>query len=294
MKSTSKQSSGTRAARGGARLNVAYLGKPGSYSHEVALRRFSKSAALTARRTIMEVFEAVANDEVAYGVVPVENTLGGPIFDTVDQLIREDFVAAGLVICEDLSLHVTLSLLGHKSIKPKRIYSHFVPLKHCSDWLRSRYPDAAIMETESTSEAVERAAEEGDAWAIGNTGAAALHDLDVIVPRLGSRAQNITRFHLIGKKPLAPKAGTRTVLVFGLIHQPGSLVQALLALAEFKVNMTRIVSRALPNNPDEYLFVVECEGDARQAAFTQAVALLRTRSTNLRILGSYRVVEKYE
>lgn len=294
MKSTSKHPAGTAAARGGSRVSVAYFGKPGSYSHEVALRRFSKSATLTPRRTITEVFEAVANDEVAYGVVPVENTLGGPIFDTVDQLIREDFVAAGLVICEDLSLHVTLSLLGRKTVKPKRIYSHFVPLKHCSDWLHSRYPDAAIMETESTSEAVERAAEEGDAWAIGNTGAAALHHLDVIVPRLGSRAQNITRFHLIGKKPLAPKAGTRTVLVFGLIHQPGSLVQALLALAKYQVNMTRIVSRALPNNPDEYLFVVECEGNARQANFTKALALLRTCSTNLRILGSYRVVDKYE
>ena len=293
MKSSSKKKTGTPAVRA-ARVNVAYFGKPGSYSHEVALRRFSKSAALTPRRTITEVFEAVAGDEVAYGVVPIENTLGGPIFDTVDQLIREDFVAAGLMICEELSLHVTLSLLGRKAVKPKRIYSHFVPLKHCSDWLRSRYPDAAIMETESTSEAVERAAEEGDAWAIGNTGAAALHHLDVIVPRLGSRAQNITRFYLVGKKPLAPRAGSRTLLVFGLIHQPGSLVSALLALAKFQVNMTRIVSRALPNNPDEYLFVVECEGNARQPAFTKALALLRTRSTNLRILGSFRVVEKYE
>jgi chorismate mutase / prephenate dehydratase len=293
MKSTSKLKAGTTPARV-ARVNVAYFGKPGSYSHEVALRRFFKSAAMTPRRTITEVFEAVANDEVGYGVVPIENTLGGPIFDTVDQLIREDFGAAGLVICEELSLHVTLSLLGRKNIKPKRIYSHFVPLKHCSDWLRSRYPEAAILETESTSEAVERAAVEGDAWAIGNTGAAALHHLDVIVPRLGSRAQNITRFYLVGKKPPAPKTGNRTLLVFGLIHQPGSLVQALQALAKFHVNMTRIVSRALPNNPDEYLFVVECEGNPQQANFIKALALLRTCSTNLRILGSFRVVEKFE
>ena len=93
---------------------------------------------------------------------------------------------------------------------------------------------------------------------------------------------------------MAPRSGSRTLLVFGLIHQPGSLVSALLALAKFQVNMTRIVSRALPNNPDEYLFVVECEGNAQQANFSKALALLRTRSTNLRILGSFRVVEKYE
>jgi chorismate mutase/prephenate dehydratase len=276
------------------KLTVAYFGKPGSFSHEVAARRFPKGAELTPRRTISEVFEAVASGEAVHGVVPIENTLGGPIFDTVDQLIREDFGAAGLVVSEELSLHVMLSLLGRKNVKPKRIYSHFVPLKHCGDWVRARYPDAALLEAESTSEAVERAAQEGDAWAIGNRGAAALHKLDVIVPRLGSRAQNITRFYLIGTKPATVRSGLRTLLAFGLLHRPGSLVSALEALAKFGVNMTRIVSRALPNNPDEYLFLVECEGSPKQQAFAKAMALLKTRSTNLRPLGTFRVVDKYE
>ena len=276
-------------------ISVAYFGKPGSYSHEVAARRFHK-ATLTPRRTVLDVFDAVANEEVGYGIVPIENTLGGPIYDTVDQLIREDFSAAGVKVFEELSLHVTLSLLGRKNAQakgPKRIYSHFVPLKHCGDWVRSKYPEATLLEAESTSEAAERAAADPDAWAIGNKSAAELHKLDIIVPRLGSKAQNITRFYLIGKKPAA-KGAARTLMVFGLVHRPGSLVEALSVLAKFDVNMTRIVSRALPNNPDEYLFLVECEGQPTQQNFEKALAMLRTRTANLRVLGLFRVVEKYE
>lgn len=284
----------TTAAGGLVPTIVAYFGKPGSYSHEVAARRFTRHAALKSCRMISDVFETVARDAADYGVVPIENTLGGPIYDTVDELIRQNEPPIGLSVCEELSLHVMLSLLGRKQAPPKRIYSHFVPLKHCGDWVRARYPGAAILETESTSEAVERAAREPDAWAIGNRGAAAMHKLHVIVSKLGTKAENITRFYLLGRHPGAARSATRTLLVFGLEHRPGSLVTALLVLGKHKINMTRIVSRALPHNPEEYLFLVECEGAMSQPRFQKAFADLAGKTRNLRSLGSFGVVEKFE
>jgi chorismate mutase/prephenate dehydratase len=273
---------------------VAYFGKPGSYSHEVAARRFPRNAVLKSCRMISDVFEAVTRDAADYGVVPIENTLGGPIYDTVDELIRQNEPPIGLTVCEELSLHIMLSLLGRKTTPPKRIYSHFVPLKHCGDWVRARYPGAAILEAESTSEAVERAASEPDAWAIGNRGAAAMHQLHIIVPKLGTRAENITRFYLLGRHAGVPRSATHTLLVFGLQHRPGSLVVALQVLQKHKINMTRIVSRALPHNPEEYLFLVECEGAMNQPHFQKAFAELTVKSRHLRSLGSFRVVEKFE
>ncbi len=282
------------AAHGLVPMIAAYFGKPGSYSHEVAARRFPRNAVLKSCRMISDVFEAVARDAADYGVVPIENTLGGPIYDTVDELIRQNATPIGLTVCEELSLHVMLSLLGRKQAPPKRIYSHFVPLKHCGDWVRARYPGAAILETESTSEAVERAACEPDAWAIGNRGAAVMHKLHVIVPKLGTKAENITRFYLLGKHPGVARSATRTLLVFGLEHRPGSLVTALQVLQRHKINMTRIVSRALPHNPEEYLFLVECEGAMTQPSFQKAFAELTGKSRHLRSLGSFRVIEKFE
>jgi chorismate mutase/prephenate dehydratase len=273
---------------------VAYFGKPGTFSHEVALRRFGEGADLASGRTVSDVFNAVVEGAAAYGVVPIENTLGGPIYDTIDQLIRPDLAPLGLVVREELSLQVTLSLMGKKGTTPRRIYSHFVPLKHCTPWLRERYPEAQILEAESTAEAVERAAAEGDAWAIGNKAAAAIYRLDVIEPNLGAQGANVTRFFLIGCKPEPPPPDGRTLLVFGLEHRPGSLVAALAALGAEGVNLTRIVSRALPDNPEEYLFLIECEGTALKANFRKALALLETHATGVRSLGAFRVTPKYE
>ncbi|WP_437658618.1 prephenate dehydratase [Sorangium sp. So ce1182] len=273
---------------------VAYFGRPGTFSHEVAARRFSQGAELEPRRTISAVFDAVAGGAATYGVVPIENAVGGPIYDTVDELIRREGTGAALVVCEELSLHVTLSLLGRKGVTPRRIYSHFVPLKHCGDWLRENYPGAQILEAESTAEAVERAAQDGEAWAIGNKGAAAIYKLDILVPKLGVKGENITRFFVVGRAEEPPPAGGRTLLLFGLDHRPGALVAALSALGRHHINLTRIVSRALPDSPEEYLFLVECEGSTEEPSFREALALLQQHATGVRSLGSFRVSQKYE
>ncbi|XXT17433.1 prephenate dehydratase domain-containing protein [Sorangium sp. So ce429] len=278
-----------------ARQRVAYFGRPGTFSHEVASRRFGQGAELEPRRTISAVFDAVAGGAATYGVVPIENAVGGPIYDTVDELIRREGTGAALVVCEELSLHVTLSLLGRKGVTPRRIYSHFVPLKHCGDWLRENYPGAQILEAESTAEAVERAAQDGEAWAIGNKGAAAIYQLDILVPKLGVKGENITRFFVVGRaEEPPPPAGGRTLLLFGLDHRPGALVAALSALGRHHINLTRIVSRALPDSPEEYLFLVECEGSTAEPSFKEALALLQQHATGVRSLGSFRVSQKYE
>ncbi|WP_437480811.1 prephenate dehydratase domain-containing protein [Sorangium sp. So ce1014] len=276
------------------RQRVAYFGRPGTFSHEVASRRFGASADLEPRRTISDVFDAVADGAATYGVVPIENAVGGPIYDTVDQLIGREGTGAALVVCEELSLHVTLSLLGRPGVAPKRIYSHFVPLKHCGDWLRENYPGAQILAAESTAEAVERAAQDGEAWAIGNKGAAAIYNLEILVPKLGAKGENITRFFVVGKTAEPPPSGGRTLLLFGLDHRPGALVAALSALGRHHINLTRIVSRALPDSPEEYLFLVECEGSTEEPEFKDALALLEQHATGVRSLGSFRVSRKYE
>jgi len=71
------------------RLTVAYFGKPGSFSHEVAARRFPQGAELTPRRTISEVFEAVATGEAVHGVVPIENMIDESALLNLDKRLRQ-------------------------------------------------------------------------------------------------------------------------------------------------------------------------------------------------------------
>jgi prephenate dehydratase len=89
---------------------VAYLGPEGTFSHLVALRRYPKGKGLPCA-TISEVFHAVRSGAAASGIVPIENSSGGTITETVDLLIEE---AGHLFVTEELALDVRLALLGKK------------------------------------------------------------------------------------------------------------------------------------------------------------------------------------
>lgn len=278
-----------------AALTISYFGLPGSYSHETARRRFRirDPQRLVSQRTVSDVFEALRRGESAYGIVPIENTLGGVIPETVDQLMREDFPGSGLQICEELALHVKLALLGHKGPPPRRIFSHFAPLKIVGNWLRQQYRGAELIEVESTSAAASRAAQDRGAAAVASCSAAPIYRLDVLKARLPSDCANITQFFMIGGKPPPLRGRLHTVAVFGLQHRPGSLVRALQMLARHQLNLTRVVSRAKPHQPHEYVFLVEFEGHLGQQRTRAACAALRKVTQFVNLLGSFPVRKEF-
>jgi chorismate mutase/prephenate dehydratase len=278
------------------KTTISYFGLPGSYSHEMALRRFvskRKAHPLQSCRTVEEVFGTLRRGESSQGVVPIENTLGGPIPDTVDQLTREDFPTSGLRICEALTLRVNLALLGHRGQVPQKIYSHFAPLKNCGGWLRQKYADAELIEVESTAEAASRASKDKKSAAVASAGAASIYRLNVLHAPLPSEAENITQFFVIGTHPPPLRSNSHTAVVFGLQHKPGSLVNALGVLAKHRLNLTRIVSRAKPLEPSEYLFLIEFEGHLGQPKVRAAYDQLLRCTQFVRPLGSFLVRKEF-
>src|SRR5262245_39295766 len=63
-------------------LRVAYLGPPGTFSHQAALRHFGHLAELAPCASIRDVFARVARGEASLGLVPVENTTEGIVTQT--------------------------------------------------------------------------------------------------------------------------------------------------------------------------------------------------------------------
>ena len=276
--------------------SISYFGLPGSYTHEAAVRRFHHLRSpdhLVSCRTVADVFDALRRGEAAYGVVPIENTLGGPIPDTVDQLVREDFHENDLRICEELALQVKLALLGHRGTLPRKIFSHFAPLKNVGRWLREQYQDAELVEVESTAEAAARAAREKGGAAVASVTAARIYHLDVLKAPLPSECENITQFFVMGTRSFPVRKKGHTVVVFGLPHQPGSLVRALDVLARHRLNLTRIVSRAKPREPSEYVFLVEFEGHLGERRTRVAYEELQRWTQFMRPLGSFPVRKEF-
>ena len=106
---------------------VAFLGPLGTYSHLVAEKRFGRKSTLIPLPSILDVCSYVSRHGERHGVVPIENSSGGAIYETVDILLTN---RPKVHILEELTLNVHLALIGRKNTRLDVLYSHFAPMEH--------------------------------------------------------------------------------------------------------------------------------------------------------------------
>jgi chorismate mutase / prephenate dehydratase len=286
----------TRSRRAGERdvSTVAFLGPEGSFAHLAAKDRFGKSAKLVPCSSVREVFDFVSTDRPSLGVVPIENSSGGNIYETIDRIIEPDY---GLFIQESIAVNVNLALLGRNRKKIKTIYSHFAPLHHCERWLSSHFPHVELRESTSTSAAAKKAAEEEGAAAISSRFAGEIYDVDVLeypLPPVQCEVRNVTQFVVLGQGEPVAEVGDRTTLVVTLKNEPGSLYNFITPFKRAGVNLSRILSRPIVGKPNSYVFFVDVEGKASEKSVERAIKQGAKLSEGLRIVGSYPVHSPYD
>ena len=115
-------------------MTIAYQGEPGAFS-EAAARRVDPDARLIPCRSFDEVFDAVQAGTSAYGVLPIENSIGGSIHRNYDLLVEHHLPIVGEV--ELPVVHHLLALPGVGLADLKRVYSHPQGLAQCERFLRT-------------------------------------------------------------------------------------------------------------------------------------------------------------
>ncbi len=265
---------------------VAYLGPVGTFSHIVARKRFRSDDRLAACPSMGAIFDFLLNDPTALAVVPLENSSGGTIYDTVDLLIEN---AGSLFVIEEIALDVRIVLIGREKAPVKRIFSHFVQLQHHREWLRANYPKAETEAVASTAVAAERAAAIKGGAALSAPGAAEIYGLDVLArPQVGSKV-NVTQFLVLSRqeqRPADPR-NARTALAVSFGNESGSLYRFLEPFAKAEVNINRIISRPYPGKADRAVFFLEIDGAPGLPAYDAVIQRARKRSDALYEFGSY-------
>ena len=87
-------------------MRIAYQGEPGAFS-EAAARQVSTEAHLVPYKRFEDVFDAVDAGPANYGVLPIENSIGGSIHRNFDLLIEHHLPIVG-----ELELPVVHHLLA--------------------------------------------------------------------------------------------------------------------------------------------------------------------------------------
>jgi prephenate dehydratase len=162
-----------------------YLGPEGTFA-EQALRQLPAAARglCTPARSVPEALDAVRDGDADAAVVPLENSIGGQVGVTLDELAT----GAPLVITREIVLAVEFALAGRPGVRLDAVgtvAAHPQASAQCRGWLRKNLPDAVVVDVLSNgAAAVGAAVGEYDAAICAPIGAQR-HRLAVLAEQIG-------------------------------------------------------------------------------------------------------------
>ncbi len=266
-------------------IEVAFPGEPGAYSEEAALKFFGPLAITKPQESLEDAFRAVEQDEVQFGIAPIENSLEGTIGRSYDLLL-----ASSLKVCGELELRVTHCLVANPETRLdaiKKVYSHPQALGQCRTFLKQL--GCRLVPTSDTAISVKMLKEKGstDAGAIASARAAEIYQMKILAREIEDNPSNFTRFFILAKEDCPPSGNDKTSIVFSVKHRPMALYDLLSKFASNGVNLTKIESRPTRQKAWEYNFYLDFEGHREDKAPRGVLASLEETTLFLRVLGSY-------
>ncbi|MEV4754051.1 prephenate dehydratase [Micromonospora sp. NPDC049559] len=267
-----------------------YLGPEGTFAEQAlgavpAAERGSRTPA----RSVPEALEAVRTGDADAAMVPLENSIGGAVGVTLDEIAN----GAPLVITREIILPVEFVLAapaGTRLDAVRTVAAHPQASTQCRGWLRSHLPDATVVDVLSNGAAAAAAARgEHDAAICAPIGAARQR-LTVLAEKIADHTDAVTRFVLVARPgPPAPPTGDDvTSLAVYIAHdRVGALLAVLMELAVRGVNLTRIESRPTGEALGRYVFFLDCTGHVEDVRLGEALQGLHRVCADVRFLGSY-------
>ncbi|GBC61422.1 prephenate dehydratase [Desulfonema ishimotonii] len=268
-------------------MRIGFQGIRGAYSELALYRHFGRSVESVGFGSFEEVFEALADRRVDFGFVPVENTIAGTVVENYDLLLSQEcrIIAEAFMKIR----HTLLAPHGASIGQIRAAWSHPHALKQCREFLRQHRIEA--VPKYDTAGAARMIADENrpDCAAIASELCAEIYGLDILAKDIHSNKTNTTRFLVVARHDNLPEkiVCEKTSLVFITRHYPGALVDCLKIFQKYALNLTKLESRPIPENPWEYVFYTDFDSGTDTGPARNALAELRETARFVKLLGSY-------
>jgi prephenate dehydratase len=270
----------------------AFLGPEGTFT-EAALRTIpeAREASLLPCRSVSVALDAVRRGSADAALVPLENSVGGGVASTIDELSTGEL----LHITREVLLEVGFTLAARPGVAReavKRVAAHPQAEAQCRRWIADHMHDLEIVPAASNAEAAASVAAAGSTLdaAITSSLAAERYGLAILDDDIHDHAGAVTRFVLVALPgpPLPATGADKTSLVafIGDDH-PGALLEVLTEFAVRGVNLTRIESRPTGGGLGRYCFSIDCEGHVVDTRVGEVLTGLKRICTDVRFLGSF-------
>lgn len=237
--------------------------------------------------TFRDVAHCVAEGEVDYGVMAIENSIGGSILPNYG--ILHDFP---LQVIGEYYLNIKQNLMvlpGVKLEDVEEVHSHHMALLQCMDYLDKR--DWKLVETADTASSARNIAQKGlrNTAAVAGDIAARLYGLEIIAPQINTIKNNSTRFLILcqaGKQEL-DKNSNKASMCFKTDNEHGSLIKVLNQMEDTSINLTKLQSSPIPSEPWHYMFHVDMEfGDISD--YSRVVEKMEKSCEEVFVYGVYK------
>ncbi|HBG66817.1 MAG TPA: prephenate dehydratase, partial [Treponema sp.] len=279
---------------------VAYSGKRGAYAEQAISRYFDAADAESlAVDSFGDIFQFVTDGKADYGMVPIENSLAGSVYQNYDNFSRfEDVSIVGAV-----TLNIRHALLGTKGASVadvKNVFSHPQALSQCRKFLEG-HRGWSLIDSVSTATAAQQVATLNSAEnaAIASPVNAQIYGLSVLAEDIEDDPGNFTRFVVIQSNAAVRRHVSRELnivpntasFIFKTKNEPGALYNILGIFNEQHLNLTRLESRPITGEPWRYWFYADAELSAAnggaESCVRRLLELLREKADDVRLLGIY-------
>lgn len=273
-------------------MKIAFQGVQGAYSEVAARKYYGDDIEAIGFPHSHQVVQSVLNDEVDFGMLPVENSIVGTVVVNLDLFFKYDVFAYG-----ECFIRIRHALLGLPEAKLEDIdyvYSHPVALEQCQDFLKEN--NIQPISTYDTAGAAKMIADKKTTHeaAICSVLCKDYYNLNVLAENIQNVSDNYTRFFAFAKPEKVPQTrpADKTTIAFQTKHHPGALVNCLNEFSSKYINLTKIESRPIPDNPFEYIFYIDFQGSIESMPVRNCLDNLKTDAKLVKVIGSYHRGER--
>lgn len=271
---------------------VAIQGVLGSFHHIVAQHFFNPEVPVSECMTFNELVKNLVKGKTDVAVMAIENSIAGSIIPNYALIDEYDLQIIGEYY---IPVHHNLMMLaGQKLQAVAEVWSHPMALLQCRVFF-DKHPYIKLVEDKDTAEVARRIARDNlkGIAAIASKQAAELYGLEIVAPEIQTINNNSTRFVIVSRQGENPVGNgfNKASIKFIVNHHPGSLAALLNVMNDCRLNLTKIQSLPIINEPWKYAFFADFTFEDK-AHYEKAVALVNIMAAEFKILGEYQTFEK--
>lgn len=265
---------------------IAIQGSVSSFHDLAAKKYFGEDVTIVECNSFKEVCDKLSKNLVDYGIIAIENKIAGSILMNY-QLIDSH----NLTIIGETYLPIELQLLGKPGTKledVREIISHPMALGQ-SQFFLSGLENVVVSEFKDTATSAKLVQNDmnNKLAVIAGPTVAKTYGLEVIEDSVADEKLNFTRFYILSKGADVEANPTKGSVTIRTHDQIGGLSDILVVLKDANLNLTKIQSVPIINNPSSYAFHLDIEFEDRNI-FEKTMLNIESMVESLKVLGVYK------